>query len=178
MLRKVVAFSERDASLVASIASQAAVSMTNKNLLHDLREAYISTEASNVELKAAISQIRMVRFIWFMFVVVICAIGAAVYHGNMGSPIPALLQSLATNATEKVPEAPSESIPSLEFSGYGTSLVHTPATAFVMLRNATGTFEKTMVRTGVTTFDVIEILEGLKLGDQIAQTPSRLFPKP
>nr|MBP7636236.1 GAF domain-containing protein [Candidatus Ozemobacteraceae bacterium] len=91
----VISFSERDAVLVGSLASQAAVALTNANLLgrmqsdleeirrlrdsekelgDKLREAYIKTERSNEELKEALGKVWVVRLTAAIFLILISAI--------------------------------------------------------------------------------------------------------
>lgn len=91
----VISFSERDAVLVSSLASQAAVALTNANLLGQmkadleeirrlrdtekelgdkLREAYIKTEQSNQELKEALGKVWVVRLTGAIFLILIAVI--------------------------------------------------------------------------------------------------------
>lgn len=91
----VISFSERDAVLVSSLASQAAVALTNTNLLDrmkadleeirrlrdsekelgdKLREAYIKTEQSNQELKEALGKVWVVRLTGAIFLILIAVI--------------------------------------------------------------------------------------------------------
>jgi len=96
----VVRFSDRDAVLVSSLASQAAVALTNTNLLvqmkadldeikrlHDnekelgdkLRDAYIKTEQANAELKAALDKVWTVRWAGAIFLLLMASIGTLSY---------------------------------------------------------------------------------------------------
>lgn len=91
-------FSERHEVLVSSLASQAAVSITNRRLLsgmekdleeirrlrqaekelgEKLRKAFLETEEANAELKAAMAQTSVVRKIWMLFVLCLILAGAA-----------------------------------------------------------------------------------------------------
>lgn len=91
----VINFSDRDAVLVSSLASQAAVALTNANLLSrmkadleeirrlrdtekelgdKLREAYIKTEQSNLELKEALGKVWVVRLTGTIFLIMIAVI--------------------------------------------------------------------------------------------------------
>ncbi len=91
----VITFSDRDAVLVSSLASQAAVALTNANLLtrmkadleeirrlrdtekelgDKLREAYIKTEQSNLELKEALGKVWVVRLTGTIFLILIAVI--------------------------------------------------------------------------------------------------------
>ncbi|KAF1079621.1 MAG: hypothetical protein GQF41_4179 [Candidatus Rifleibacterium amylolyticum] len=106
---KVTDFSERHEVLVSSLASQAAVSITNRRLLSGmekdleeirrlrqaeeelgdkLRKAYLKTEETNAELKAAMAQTSAVRKIWMFFVLCLILAGAtwqAFAAGNLGT---------------------------------------------------------------------------------------------
>lgn len=91
----VINFSDRDAVLVSSLASQAAVALTNTNLISQLkadleeirrlrdtekelgdklREAYIKTEQSNLELKEALGKVWVVRLTGTIFLILIAVI--------------------------------------------------------------------------------------------------------
>lgn len=95
---KVTDFSERHEVLVSSLASQAAVSITNRRLIsamqkdleeikrlqqaeeelgEKLKKAYLETETANVELRAAMAQTGVVRKIWMLFVLVLILAGSA-----------------------------------------------------------------------------------------------------
>ena len=95
---KVTDFSERHEVLVSSLASQAAVSITNRRLLsgmerdleeirrlrqaeeelgEKLKKAYLKTEQANTELKAAMAQTAVVRKIWMLFVLCLILAGTA-----------------------------------------------------------------------------------------------------
>lgn len=106
---KVTNFSERHEVLVSALASQAAVSITNRRLLsgmekdleeikrlrqaeeelgEKLRKAYLKTEEANVELKAAMAQTGVVRKIWMLFVLCLILAGTAWKGfgiGNLGT---------------------------------------------------------------------------------------------
>ncbi|EKD81251.1 MAG: hypothetical protein ACD_39C01889G0002 [uncultured bacterium] len=106
---KVTDFSERHEVLVSSLASQAAVSITNRRLLsgmekdleeikrlrqaeeelgEKLRKAYLKTEEANVELKAAMAQTSVVRKIWMLFALCLILAGTAwkgFEIGNLGT---------------------------------------------------------------------------------------------
>jgi HlyD family secretion protein len=111
----VIGFSELDAVMVSSLASQAAVALTNNDLLArmkadleeigrlrdqekelgmKLREAYIKTEQSNEELKTALDKVWVVRAAGFIFILLMAAIGGLSYAGGFNRNLFPNLQSL------------------------------------------------------------------------------------
>lgn len=103
---RVAEFSERHQVLVSSLASQAAVSITNRRLISQmekdleeikklrneeeelgekLRKAYLETEEANVELRAAMAQTGIVRKIWMLFFVCLILAGIAWKGFDSGS---------------------------------------------------------------------------------------------
>ncbi|HNV69437.1 MAG TPA: GAF domain-containing protein, partial [Candidatus Ozemobacteraceae bacterium] len=77
--RAFVPFSENDAYLVTSLASQAAVAITQKRLIEQLSEAYVKTERSNVELKTELQTSTSVRRFGMIFSVCLLIAGGAAY---------------------------------------------------------------------------------------------------
>ena len=111
---EVIPFSEEDTSFVSSIASQAAVALSNANmmehLVHDigeikklrnaekklnesLREAYLKTEDVNKDLKAAIRKVRVIRNAGIIFAIII-VIGLAGFFLIRGSLLGSILPSI------------------------------------------------------------------------------------
>ena len=142
---KVTDFSERHKVLVSSLASQAAVSITNRRLLsgmekdleeirrlrqaeeelgEKLRKAYLKTEEANVELKAAMVQTSTVRKIWMLFVLCLILAGAAwkgFELGNLGTILSAeegvRNETAGTQSVETVRVANSPVSANLSFVG-------------------------------------------------------------
>lgn len=124
---QVTRFTGRDEVLVASLASQAAVVLTNRRMksamekdleeirrlrqneaeLGDkLKKAYIETEEANSELKAALRRVKTVRRIWMTFIgLLVLAAGWAKWHG-MGSANLADLRTLIAPKQQTAASAP------------------------------------------------------------------------
>ncbi len=116
---KVTEFSERHEVLVSSLASQAAVSITNRRLIsgmqkdleeikrlrqaeeelgEKLKKAYLETETANVELRAAMAQTGVVRKVWMLFVLVLILVGSA-WKGLETGVLGTVLSETARNET-------------------------------------------------------------------------------
>lgn len=117
---KVTDFSERHEVLVSSLASQAAVSITNRRLLsgmekdleeirrlrqaeeelgEKLKKAYLETEKTNAELKAAMAQTSVVRKIWMFFVLCLILAGTA-WKGFETGNLAAILSTIESTHQE------------------------------------------------------------------------------
>lgn len=100
--KETIPFSESDAILVTSLASQAAVAMTQKTLIEQLSTAYVSTERSNLELKEALQSVSTVRKIGIGFALCLLAVGGGAYHLSSGGSLLNLLQTNTSAETVAV----------------------------------------------------------------------------
>lgn len=126
----VISFSDRDAVLVSSLASQAAVALTNTNLItrlkadldeirrlrdsekelgDKLRDAYIKTEQSNEELKAALGKVWIVRLAGAIFFLLVATIGWVSYWKGGGlNPFTDLNSLIASRAAPETASQPAD----------------------------------------------------------------------
>ncbi|MBF0327693.1 MAG: GAF domain-containing protein [Nitrospirae bacterium] len=116
----VIPFSEDDKNYVSSLASQAAIAMTNSALIKDLikdieeikslqrsekelgaklRDAYIKTEEANKELKAALKKVQMIRVAATVFILLLF-IAVGVYSWNR-SLLPERKKAAAATTEQK-----------------------------------------------------------------------------
>lgn len=116
----VIPFSEDDINYVSSLASQAAIALTNsaliQNLIKDieeikalqrsekelgakLRDAYIKTEEANKELKAALKKVQIIRVAATVFIILLF-IAVGVYSWNR-SLLPERRKLTTANAAQK-----------------------------------------------------------------------------
>ncbi len=105
-----MAFSEHDAALVSSLASQAAVAMTQKSLIDQLSRAYVDAERSNAELKEALKAVSTVRKIWIGFAFCLLAVAGAVYYLRSENSLVQLLKA-APSSPDRVASLPTGNAP-------------------------------------------------------------------